>query len=171
MTRTEAIQEQIDDTMDQFDFRKVAEYMKSVNWTWNNVGIPGESDLRKYVRDEMRKVSAKGEHSHFSGGFMITFDENTEEKWLRFAVSFVIETWIMDGVGYGVNGLGEPAAACSVVVDLTDAENTALDDLCTQKDMTRQGVMLAALRLYQAVALGAAEVTHKQIGPCGCMGD
>lgn len=62
------------------------------------------------------------------------------------------------------------AADCSVAVDLTDSEKTALDDLCAQKDMTRQGVMLAALRLYQAVALGAAEVTWKYTGP-GCMGD
>ena len=63
------------------------------------------------------------------------------------------------------------ATACSVAVDLTEAESTALDELCAQKDMTRQGVMIAALRLYQAVALGAAEVTHKQIGIIGCAGD
>jgi hypothetical protein len=64
------------------------------------------------------------------------------------------------------------AAACSVAVDLTGAENAALDELCAQKDMTRQGVMLAALRLYQAVSLGAAEVTWKLTGlPVGCMGD
>jgi hypothetical protein len=64
------------------------------------------------------------------------------------------------------------AAAGSVEVNLTDAENTALDELCTQKDMTRQGVMLAALRLYQAVSLGAAEVTWNPTGlPVGCMGD
>jgi hypothetical protein len=58
-----------------------------------------------------------------------------------------------------------------VEVDLTDAENTALDELCAQKDMTRQGVMLVALRLYQAVALGAAEVAWRSAGPIGCMGD
>jgi hypothetical protein len=63
------------------------------------------------------------------------------------------------------------AAAGSVEVNLTDAENTALDELCTQKDMTRQGVMLVALRLYQAVALGAAEVAWRSTGPIGCMGD
>jgi hypothetical protein len=63
------------------------------------------------------------------------------------------------------------AAACSVEVDLTEAENTALDELCAQKDMTRQGVMLVALRLYQAVALGAAEVAWRSTGPIGCMGD
>jgi hypothetical protein len=64
------------------------------------------------------------------------------------------------------------AAACSVEVDLTDAEKTALDELCAQKDMTRQGVMLAALRLYQAASLGAAEVTWNPTGlPVGCMGD
>jgi hypothetical protein len=58
-----------------------------------------------------------------------------------------------------------------VAVLLKPREIAALDGLCTQKDMTHQGVMLAALRLYQAVALGAAEVTHKQIGRGGCMGD
>ena len=65
----------------------------------------------------------------------------------------------------------QSAAACSVEVDLTDAENTALGELCAQMEMTRQGVMLVALRLYQAVALGAAEVTWKPAGPIGCMGD
>jgi hypothetical protein len=61
--------------------------------------------------------------------------------------------------------------ACSVAVLLKPREIAALDGLCAQKDMTRQGVMLASLRLYQAVALGAAEVTWKFTGPVGCMGD
>ena len=62
--------------------------------------------------------------------------------------------------------------ACSVAVLLKPREIAALDGLCTQKDMTRQSVMLAALRLYQAVTLGAAKVTWNPTGlPVGCMGD
>ena len=64
------------------------------------------------------------------------------------------------------------ATDCSVAVLLKPREIAALDGLCTQKDMTRQGVMLAALRLYHTVALGAAEVAWKPTGlPVGCMGD
>lgn len=64
------------------------------------------------------------------------------------------------------------AATCLVTILLKPREIAALYSLCAQKDMTRQGVMLAALRLYQAVSLGAAEVTWKPTGlPVGCMGD
>jgi hypothetical protein len=63
------------------------------------------------------------------------------------------------------------SASGSVALELNEREKLALDELCNSKEMTPQGVMLAALRLYQAVALGAADVTWKSTGPIGCMGD
>lgn len=64
------------------------------------------------------------------------------------------------------------AVTGSVAVALDEREKLALDKLCSQKDMTPQGVMLAALRLYQAAAVGAAEIEWKPTGlPVGCMGE
>lgn len=63
------------------------------------------------------------------------------------------------------------SASGSVALELNEREKLALDELCKSKEMTTQGVMLAALRLYQAVTLGAADVTWKSTGHIGCMGD
>lgn len=63
------------------------------------------------------------------------------------------------------------ATGFSVEVALNEREKLALDELCELKEMTPQGVMLAAFRLYQSVALGAAYVIWKSTGPVGCMGD
>ena len=101
MTREQIIEKQIEEVMDEFDFRKVAEYMKSVEWVWHSTdGVPSESDLRKSVRKTMRDLSNKGEHGYYSGGFDIRFYENKDDKWLRFDVKFVLESWAMDGENY-----------------------------------------------------------------------
>jgi len=105
MTRSQAIEQQIESVMDEFDFRRVAEYMKSTKWTWHSAaeGVPAEQEIRKYVRNTMRQIAKGGDHSHQSGGFLISFSENKEAGWLRFDVNFVIENWFADGVEYETN--------------------------------------------------------------------
>jgi len=43
-------QEQVDNIMDEFEFERVHEIMKAVNWTWLDDGVPYVSDLRKEAR-------------------------------------------------------------------------------------------------------------------------
>jgi hypothetical protein len=46
----------------------------------------------------------------------------------------------------------------TILIELTHDESTALDALCDQKEMSHEAVMRAALRLYQAVELGSADL-------------
>ena len=101
MTRQEAIETQIDEIMDCFDFRKVADHMEQTGWKWHDE-IPCEPDIRHSCRTEMRKLAATGEEGYYSGGFLIRFIENKAENWLRFDLKFVIADWPMDGTEYSI---------------------------------------------------------------------
>jgi hypothetical protein len=92
--------------MDEFDFRKVAEYMARENWTWHSAEneVPTEREIRQSVRSTMRRLASDGGHGNYSGGFDIRFFENKDKQWLRFSVHFVIEGWHEDGTGYAEDG-------------------------------------------------------------------
>jgi hypothetical protein len=103
MTRNEAIETQLDEIMDQFDFRKVAEHMSKTNWKWHDA-VPDEYEIRQRVRQRIRKLAKehKGDQQEFCGGFLIKLDENVDEKWLRIGLYFVIEWHDEDGTEYSI---------------------------------------------------------------------
>ena len=49
----------------------------------------------------------------------------------------------------------------------TPEEVAAIDDLCKVSELSQEQVLRQALRLYQAVAKGAANVTTPFLGGCG----
>jgi len=91
MTYQEAVEEQIDDIMDDFDFDKVHKIMEFLNWEWitdeDGTQVPYISDLRKRARSLLR-IAAKEGGFHGSGGFTAhcqkgySEEENKSFVWL-----------------------------------------------------------------------------------------
>lgn len=101
----------IDEVMDNFDFRKVADVMQHLKWTWYDCkdvnNIPEENTLRGRVRGELKKLLEKmNQHLdsaeyldgyYHCGGFVIntkwdtSSNEEPPEKYLN--VSFVLTDW------------------------------------------------------------------------------
>tara|TARA_R110000868_G_scaffold257103_1_gene514186 strand:- start:241 stop:534 length:294 start_codon:yes stop_codon:yes gene_type:complete len=86
--------EKIDDIMDNFNFRKVFEYMTETNWEWGNgngdMHLPDESELRACARSLLKIVTKdKDETAIFcsSGGFHALRYGDT------FALHFSIAHW------------------------------------------------------------------------------
>jgi hypothetical protein len=95
MTREDAIQEQIDEVMDSFDFESVEKIMHSLNWEWStgegmNKEIPDQYEIRKSARERMRAAAKVGYSS--SGGFSARLIEGEEggQKWLLMDLQFGI---------------------------------------------------------------------------------
>ena len=103
MTRDEAIETQLDEIMDTFDFRKVADYMAKTNWKWHDA-VPDEYEIRRRVRERIRNLAKgfKGDRQEFCGGFLISLTENADEKWLRIGLYFVLEYSEEDGTEYSI---------------------------------------------------------------------
>jgi len=103
MTRNEAIEAQLEEIMDTFDFRKVAEHMARTGWKWHDE-VPDEYEIRRKVRHRIRNLAkdSSGYQQEFCGGFLITFTENIDEKWLRIGLYFVIEYADEDGTEYSI---------------------------------------------------------------------
>jgi hypothetical protein len=91
MTYQEAVEEQIDDIMDDFDFDKVHKIMEFLNWEWwfeeNEKRVPEVSELRKKAREYLRYVAKHGGTTG-SGGFtaqckkVYSEEENKSFVWL-----------------------------------------------------------------------------------------
>jgi hypothetical protein len=81
-------QELIDEVMDNFDFAKVQRAMRLLNWTWHDVGIPKEYDLKVTVRDLIKSLESENCNEIATGGFIVRYNNNC----LR--VIFSLEEWI-----------------------------------------------------------------------------
>jgi hypothetical protein len=95
MNRDEAIQEQIDEVMDSFDFESVEKIMQALNWQWaTSEGmkkeIPDQYEIRKSARRRMQCAAKAGYSS--SGGFSARLIEGEEDghKWLLMDLQFGI---------------------------------------------------------------------------------
>ncbi len=108
-------QEMIYEIMDNFDFEKVSEAMRLLNWKWSGMVrgegggddfIPTKSDLRKKARGLLFKVAnfdfkgSGGEkvYSVSSGGLKaIAFyhddDDDDEDSEISLELNFVLENW------------------------------------------------------------------------------
>lgn len=78
--------EQIDEIMDWFDFAKVAKTMETLEWSWNDIGIPTEPDIRKQARQMLKEAVAK-KHGLASGGFWVRYDGDVLQ------LQFVVADW------------------------------------------------------------------------------
>jgi hypothetical protein len=98
MTKQEAIQEQIDEVMDTFDFATVRKIMAALDWKWAtsegmNREIPDEYEIRRSARNRMRDAAKVGYSS--SGGFSARLIEGVEDEkaWLLMDLNFGIQSF------------------------------------------------------------------------------
>ena len=100
MTKQEAIQKQIEEIMDNFNFARVHKMMVAVRWTWSGVGIPCEAELREEARDRLRRA-AKDKAEIESGGFFIKYSEgeNKDGPWVGLSLRWG-ESWDFEGETY-----------------------------------------------------------------------
>lgn len=102
MTKKEVLNNQVDEIMDSFDFRKVADVMKYLNWTWHeSKTAPDEYEIRKNARELMRQAVETGE-GICTGGWQIRIGSGEEhgKKWARIDLAFAVEDTINDGDYY-----------------------------------------------------------------------
>jgi hypothetical protein len=100
MTKQEAIQAQIDDIMDTFEFERVHAWMEHDGWTWGDDGkVPSVFDLRRCARDLLKVAASSGYCA--TGGFIATGDEGTDESgpWIQLNLSFGYMSY-NDGTAY-----------------------------------------------------------------------
>lgn len=108
ITRQQAIDEQINEIMDEFDFAKVAKYMKQSNWKWAfgessmHSLTPSEIELRNYAKAIMEKVAKESIVSYGSRGFLVKFSENKDDHWVNIKLMFILEWWPTDATCYHV---------------------------------------------------------------------
>jgi len=98
MTKEQALQEQMDEIMDSFEFDKVASVMQHLNWEWKDAGVPDEYEIRQSARRTMKSaIECNGTAG--SGGFTAVVTDNEEEGWVRLDLYFGFDT-VNDGVDY-----------------------------------------------------------------------
>ena len=98
MNREEAIQAQIDEVMDSFDFASVEKIMAALDWKWatsegNKKEIPEEYEIRRSARNRMRDAAKVGYSS--SGGFAARLLEGVEDgqAWVLMDLQFGIHSY------------------------------------------------------------------------------
>ena len=100
MTKPEAIQEQIDEIMDTFEFERVHAWMEHDGWTWGDSNeVPSTFELRRCARDLLKAAASGGYCS--TGGFTAIRDEGDDESgpWIKLHLSFGYMSY-NDGTGY-----------------------------------------------------------------------
>lgn len=102
-TKQEAIQEQIDEIMDTFDFDDVHQIMVHRNWTWgSDEGVPSKVEIRVAARERMKDATKTGFSS--TGGFTAILQDcpdGDDGPFVRMTLYFGLSTY-NDGTGYTV---------------------------------------------------------------------
>jgi hypothetical protein len=98
MNREDAIQAQIDEVMDSFDFASVEKIMIALDWQWATgegmkKEIPDQYEIRKSARKRMQRAAEVGYCT--SGGFSARLIEGVEDEqaWLLMDLKFGIESF------------------------------------------------------------------------------
>ncbi len=102
MTKQEAIQAQMDEIMDTFDFEDVASWMGASNWKWGggDTGrVPDIYEIKQAARERMKAAAREG--YSYTGGFAARLTEGEEDgsPWVRMALHFGY-TSCNDGTNY-----------------------------------------------------------------------
>lgn len=102
MTKKEVLNNQADEIMDSFDFKKVQEVMEHLDWTWQDDKTPpDESEIRRNARKLLR-LAIEQDESMFTGGFAVAIrsGEESGKKWAAIDLAFEIESTFNDGEDY-----------------------------------------------------------------------
>jgi hypothetical protein len=102
MTKKEVLNNQVDEIMDSFDFRKVESVMQHLNWKWKDSNTPpDEYEIRQNARSLMRMAINQGE-SVSTRGFIVTLlsGEENGEKWARIDLAFAVDQTFNEGEVY-----------------------------------------------------------------------
>lgn len=79
-------QELIDEVMDCFDFKRVAEVMEKLGWTWaSSKGIPQEFQIRGQARRLLK--------SALEGGYMSSGGLSASYRDCELRLAFELEEW------------------------------------------------------------------------------
>ena len=98
MTKEETIDKMVEEVMEDFDFEKVHDVMKQLDWRWGTpdgiLEVPSIYQLMKTSERLLRDVADKyfeTEGSHFisTGGFEAALYVDADSKYLK--LSFVLE--------------------------------------------------------------------------------
>jgi hypothetical protein len=101
MNRNEALQKQIDEIMDWFDFAKVEKTMELLEWGWGtDMEVPCQAQIRESARRTMKEAARFG--FSYCGGFSARVTEGKDEDgpWLAMHLDFVLTNWSADGLNY-----------------------------------------------------------------------
>ncbi len=102
MTKKEVLNNQVDEIMDSFDFRKVESVMQHLNWIWkDSKTTPDEYEIRQEARSLMR-MAIKQDESVSTGGFIVNLisGEENVEKWARIDLAFAVDQTFNEGEVY-----------------------------------------------------------------------
>ena len=93
----------INEILDQFDFEKVNEVMKSIHWGWimpdGSYHIPSIPELRKHARNLLEESvsclirSKESDYCIESGGFRAEADKYEDDPKIHMKLSFVVTSW------------------------------------------------------------------------------
>jgi hypothetical protein len=103
MTRQQAIETQIEEIMDEFDFGLCHKAFVDNRWTYRmDDEPPSLGELRRTARQLLRDCArTPGGNTLLSGRFEARTIEDTEEKWLRMSLTLVYEFWnVNEGTEY-----------------------------------------------------------------------
>ena len=104
----DAIDERIDEIMDEFDFDKVWTVMKTLNWGWGMPSkIPDIHQMKQSALRLLKSCAACSDLDHTftaTGGFYATFSKKVcpdEGPWFRLDLAFHVEdSCCSDGISY-----------------------------------------------------------------------
>jgi hypothetical protein len=102
MTKKEVLNNQVDEIMDSFDFRKVESVMQHLNWMWkDSKTTPDEYEIRREARSLMR-LAIKQDESVSAAGFIVTLlsGEENGEKWAGIDLAFAVDQTFNEGEVY-----------------------------------------------------------------------
>lgn len=92
MTKQEAIQEQIDEIMDSFEFEDVHKWMETTEWAWGQLDgsseIPDLYQIKSQARKMLKEAAKDGFYS--TGGFTAERFEGVEngKPWITLRLQF-----------------------------------------------------------------------------------
>lgn len=104
MTKQEAIQVQIDDIMDSFEFEDVHNWMKHDDWGWSTgngseMEVPDLCEIKRHARQRLKEAAQTGFSS--TGGFTAQRYEGVDEDgpWITLSLTFGYQSH-NDGTSY-----------------------------------------------------------------------
>ena len=94
----------VNEVLAHFDFDKVNQTMKALNWTWRDEGIPTIQQLKESAEERMynaidQVLSEKNKESHevawvsATGGFKAMAWKTKKGKLARVQLEFIVSEW------------------------------------------------------------------------------